>query len=183
MLATTWSGCSCSTYPGPFLNIGVLSEVFPQGLNPEDRALTDELRGELAAWEDAVGARLMRTNDSSPSCSSGCSTTGAYVEDGNGIAAELREHRVTLRPDAVVTRGGEPAVLLTQYPASESLAQAQRSAGFHASPAERMRLLLRGAGVQTGLVSNGRSWVLVTPHAAGAQPSPPGTRISSWRSG
>src|SRR5581483_7383530 len=83
-------------------------------------------------------------------------------ELGDAYTATLPEHRVTLRPDLAIRRPGEPPTLLvTRHPAGAPLSKPLDERGLHASPAERMRILLKHTGVRSGLVTNGDEWTLV----------------------
>jgi hypothetical protein len=86
--------------------------------------------------------------------------TGAEI--GEAHSATLPEHRVTLRPNHAIRRLDEPPKLLVSvYTPDVALGRPLDERGLHASPAERMRILLSRTGVRSGLVTNGREWMLV----------------------
>lgn len=153
---------------GPFLSLTVLGESFPQGMErpDDDGEVAEEIRLALDAWEDgsadpAVHRALVRfvlervlgyTDD-------------LLHDDAGTIArwtADLREHQVALQPDVVIAGGTErPALLLAVAPAAAPLERPFRDGALTTSYAERMRLLLRAAGVRSGLLTNGERWMLV----------------------
>jgi hypothetical protein len=155
---------------GPFLSLGVLAEVFPQGLDAVEPELADRLKQAHVEWQanreqrrpdaaidtafvDFVLREVLEYPDE-------LTATGAEI--GDAYAAVLPEHRVTLRPDRAIRRPGEPPKLLvTVYPPDVALGRPLDERGLHASPAERMRLLLSRTGVRSGLITNGRECMLV----------------------
>lgn len=153
---------------GPFLSLSVLVETFPQGLDADDPDIAKRLGqayGEWQANEDlrrpdpAIHREFIRLVLREVLEYEGLLGEDAEIADLNVV---LPEHRITLRPDLAVRRSGEkPALLIATYRGGKSLERPLDERGFHASPAERMRLLLRGANVRTGLVTNGEEWMLV----------------------
>ncbi|HWQ22581.1 MAG TPA: DNA methyltransferase [Gaiellaceae bacterium] len=155
---------------GPFLSLSVLSDVFPQGLDAVEPELAERLKQAHAEW---LANRELRRPDPA------IHTTFldfvlrevlGYPDEviadsqelGDAYTATLPEHRVTLRPDLAIRRPGEPPTLLvTRHPAQVSLTKPLDERGLHASPVERMRLLLKHTGVRSGLVTNGSEWTLV----------------------
>lgn len=153
---------------GPFLSLSVLVETFPQGLDADDPEVAERLRQAVSEWQaneelrrpdPAIHREFLRLV-----LLEVLEYEGLLAEDAEiaGLKATLPEHRVTLRPDLAVRRSGEPpALLVATYKGGTSLERALDDRGFHASPAERMRLLLRGTGVKSGLVTNGKDWMLI----------------------
>lgn len=155
---------------GPFLSLGVLAEVFPLGLDVVEPELAERLKQAYAEWQanrderrpdaaidsafvDFVLRDVLEYSDE-------LIATGAEI--GDAYAAPLPEHRLTLRPERVVRRPGEPPKLLvTTYAPDVALTKPLDERGLHASPAERMRILLSRTGVRSGLVTNGGEWILV----------------------
>ena len=155
---------------GPFLGLGVLAEVFPQGLDAVEPELADKLKQAHVEWQanreqrrpdaaidtafvDLVLGEVLEYPDE---------LTAAGAEIGDVYSATLPEHRVTLRPDRALRRPGEPPkLLLSFYPPAVAVGKPLNEHGLHASPSERMRLLLSRTGVRSGLVTNGREWTLV----------------------
>lgn len=153
---------------GPFLSLSVLVETFPQGLDADNPEVAERLRQAVSEWQaneelrrpdPAIHREFLRLVLREVLEYEGLLAEDAEIAD---LKATLPEHRVTLRPDLAVRRSGEPpALLVATYKGGTSLERALDERGFHASPAERMRLLLRGTGVRSGLVTNGDEWMLV----------------------
>jgi hypothetical protein len=153
---------------GPFLSLSVLVETFPQGLDADDPEVAERLRQAVSEWQaneelrrpdPAIHREFLRLVLREVLEYEGLLAEDAEIAD---LKATLPEHRVTLRPDLAVRRSGEaPALLVATYKGGTALERALDERGFHASPAERMRLLLRGIGLKSGLVTNGDDWMLV----------------------
>lgn len=155
---------------GPFLSLTVLGETFPQGLDADDPGAARLLREGYDEWTANNALRrpdpaihrawvLLMLRDVLGY------EDGTLAEGGEipkSAAAALPAHHVTLRPDfAVRASGSTPALLVQVHQAGTALERAVQDGALHASPAERMRLLLRGSGVRSGLVTNGEQWMLV----------------------
>lgn len=155
---------------GPFISLGVLSEVFPQNLDAIEPELADRYRQAFAEWQ---ANRDLRRPDAAIDTAfvdfvlrDVLEYPDEFIADrqelGDRYSTELPEHRVTLRADAAVRRPGErPALLLARYGAGVALDKPLEERGLHASPAERMRMLLARTDARTGLVTNGGEWLLV----------------------
>jgi len=155
---------------GPFLSLGVLAEVFPQGLDAVEPEFAERFKQAHVEWQanreqrrpdaaidtafvDFVFREVLEYPDE---------LTATGTEIGDAYVATLPEHRVTLRPDHAIRRPGQPPKLLVAtYAPDVELGKPLDERGLHASPAERMRLLLSRTGVRSGLVTNGREWTLV----------------------
>jgi hypothetical protein len=155
---------------GPFLSVKVLLEAFPQGLDADEPGLAGDLRRRLGEWHDNNEARKpdYGIHDTFIRFVLGdiLEIRPKLLQEGPAIPptarAALPEHRVTLAPKfAVGQSGAEPALLISVHPPATGLEKALPEKGFHASPVERMRLLLRHTGIQSGLVTNGEKWTLV----------------------
>jgi hypothetical protein len=155
---------------GPFLSLSVLSDVFPQGLDAVEPELAERLKQAHVEW---LANRELRRPDAaihSAFLDFVLREVLGYPDEliagsqelGDTYAATLPEHRVTLRPDLAIRRPGEPpALLVMRNPADVSLSRPLNERGLHASPVERMRMLLKHTGVRSGLVTNGAEWTLV----------------------
>jgi hypothetical protein len=155
---------------GPFLSLSVLTEVFPQGLDAVEPELAERLKQAHAEW---LANRELRRPD--PALHTAFldfvlrevlgypdEVIADSQELGDTYAATLPEHRVTLRPDLAIRRlGASPTLLVSRYAADVPLGKPLDERGLHASPAERMRILLKHTGVRSGLVTNGGEWTLV----------------------
>ncbi|GIU96032.1 MAG: hypothetical protein KatS3mg012_2489 [Gaiellaceae bacterium] len=155
---------------GPFLSLSVLSDVFPQGLDAVEPELAERLKQAHAEW--LVNRELRRPDPAIHTAFLDfvLREVLGYPEEviadsqalGDAYTATLPEHRVTLRPDLAIRRTGEPPILLvTRHSADVSLSKRLDERGLHASPVERMRILLKHTGVRSGLVTNGAEWTLV----------------------
>ncbi len=170
---------------GPFIGLGVLNDTFPQGLDVDEPQAVATLREGYAAWE---ANRQQRKPDRAVHRAWTMRVLTEFLEYRDGLLAEgqaipetvkatLPEHRVTLRPDLAVGRPGERPVLLVNVLAPGTrLERPTDEDGLHASPAERMRLLLRGAQIGSGLLTDGDRWMLVH------QPKDRTATFATWES-
>jgi hypothetical protein len=155
---------------GPFLSLKVLLEAFPQGLDADDPALASELRRRLGEWQDNNESRRP-----DPGIHDGfirfvlgeiLELDASLLQEGPAIPptakATLAEYRVNLSPKfSVGSSGADPRLLVDVHTPQTRLDRPMPERGFHASPSERMRLLLRHTGIRNGLVTNGEKWTLV----------------------
>jgi hypothetical protein len=162
-------------HSGPFLSLPVLERAFPQELDPHDADLVRELREAFAEWQEACKGRrpdlarhqawvrfVMRE---------ALGWTEEVLHEASGEMppprVELAIHRETLVPDLFVSNpsghaAGEGLRVLVQViPPDQPLTRALAGRIWHATPADRMVQLLRGANVTLGLVTNGGEWRLV----------------------
>jgi hypothetical protein len=155
---------------GPFIGLGVLAETFPLGLDADEPEATARLRQAYAEWE---ADRRRRHPDRAVHRAWAMLVLRDFLEYRDGslregpaipdaVKAYLPEQRVLLRPDFALAHANEaPVLLVNVLPPGTRLERPQDDGGLHASPAERMRLLLRGAQVRSGLLTNGDQWMLV----------------------
>ena len=168
-LHTEW--LSLLEISGPFLNAGVLGDVFPQGLDEHIPELSARVRlayGEWAddqlglspdprlhrQWLEFVLAEVLEFEDE---------TLDRSASERYGL--ELPEHHVTLQPDVAVVDPDDRSarMLVALWPAGQTLDEPPADDAYTASPLERMVQLCRAHDV-FGLVTNGRQWTFV--HAA-----------------
>jgi hypothetical protein len=168
---------------GPFLTLPVLKRALPQGLEPVDRELVDELRRAHQEWEEDEGlhgewvrwvlASLLGFDEETR-------------KEGPAVPPTLEhtvsEHGETLRPDLVVldpSQNGKvvPRLLVTVWPRDIDLDDKLADKRWAATPLERMAELLRAKGARLGLVTNGERWTLV--HAAVGGPA----TYATWDAG
>ncbi len=160
---------------GSFVTVPVLNRVFPNGVDHLDssvRALVRQhLPGDLrdtaanTAWTEWVLTDLLRW--------------GNRLRSGPQVPATLThvagEHRAVLRPDYVLVEptdsGEQPRALVCRWPYGTNLTTKLPGDRWSASPAERMSLLCRAAGVPLGFVTDGNEWHVVWSPAD----APPGT--------
>jgi len=160
---------------GPFLNMEVLLEVFPQGLEGHDaerfgllKQAYSEWQEENAdtaihrAWVEWVLQRVLQFPET-------VLWEGQRVPEGLKVA--LPEYRETLRPDWVLVepQTGRPRLLVEMVPPGQRLEGQMKGRFWTASPATRMMELLRGTGVWLGLVTNGEHWLLVVAPRSGVE--------------
>lgn len=156
---------------GPFISLPVLMRAFPQGLEPRDPAQAKALRAAYEEWQDNPAAPgkhhawVMHVLSSVLGYPPGLLAEGQRLP--TGLEAQMLEFGETLRPDfALLSQGGGdttgPAqLLISSYPAEQSLNKPVIGKHWKATPATRMMELLHGANVPLGLVTNGEHWMLV----------------------
>jgi hypothetical protein len=152
---------------GPFISIGMLDQVFPQGLDaiyPESKR---RIRSAYEEWREAVDdedaslpalhqawcklvlteflefpADLMIAGDS-------FKVTG---DDGNG----------SFSPDWILKgNDGKPMLFIKTLPPETNLAAAERRDEWNASLLDKMTKLCRVNDVRLGLLTNGEQWMFV----------------------
>lgn len=168
---------------GPFLTLPVLERAFPQGIEPVDRSVIEELRLALQAWHEDqthtpqwvrwVLTRLLEFDDQTL-------LEGPAVPQI--LSCSAPEHAEILRPDMAIAEpqaGGEPAVrmLINTWKPTQKLDGKTSDQKWAATPLDRMTDLLRATGVRLGLVTNGELWTLV--HAPAGGP----TTFATWDAG
>ncbi|XKK40111.1 hypothetical protein HFP72_04860 [Nocardiopsis sp. ARC36] len=162
---------------GPFLTLPVLRENWPTGLDPLESAQMRELRQAAALWRDATA----------PGAKDPEAGREAWVEyvlgglldwredlrtDGlEPLAMEVAEHDTAVAPSFVLTDPGtEPGgeispngvrLLGLTCPVGHSPVQRVKGESWSATPADRLAQLCRHHGVELGLATDGRWWVLV----------------------
>lgn len=157
---------------GPFLSVSVLTEAFPQGLDADDPEIAARLAQAFSEWEASDGDLPLHRAFIRFVLTEVLEYAPDQLLEGpaipENVKAELQEHRLALRPDLLVCRAdGTPALCIVVQPPGEQLERQTSEGGLSASPAERARLLLRGSGVRTALVTNGEQWMLVHAPANG----------------
>ncbi len=152
---------------GPFLSLPVLVRAFPQGLDlvePERRAL---LRQAFEEWQDADLRARPELHDAwfRFALREALGIESSDLRRGQELPTQLvfQEAGETLRPTAALAPDPTrpPALLIDLVPPGQDLDKYLVNRPWKASPAERMRMLLRATGVRVGLVTNGADWMLV----------------------
>lgn len=159
---------------GPFLEIPVLTEVFPQGLPTLDAGLRTAVRQRFEEWlADAPDDRSIHSQWLRFVLRDVLGFPEAVLRDRTQVAVRfdvhLPAHRLSIGPDFVVVEAAtadtpERARLLVQtYPPEQRLDRPVRDQTWKASPTERLVELLRGQDhpVRLGLATNGAEWTLV----------------------
>ena len=157
---------------GPFLSIGVLSDVMPNGLDKHDPKIGAELRAAHEEWEDPDPNDYEMTDLQQ--------AWGQFVlrrvlefEDRNLLndAATLERftlkkeaHDVEFRPSVVVMDMDEktPLMLVRWLDRSLHIDGLVPGDTWTASPRERMTEMLREAACPLGLLTDGERWELVS---------------------
>lgn len=152
---------------GPFLSLPVLVRAFPQGLDlvePERRAL---LRQAFEEWQAADLRARPELHDAwfRFALREALGIESSDLRRGQELPTQLvfQEAGETLRPTAALAPDPTrpPALLIDLVPPGQDLDKYLVNRPWKASPAERMRMLLRATGVRVGLVTNGADWMLV----------------------
>ena len=159
---------------GPFLELPVLTEVFPQGLPTLDQGLRATVRQRFDEWlADAPKDRSVHNAWLRFVLQDVLGFPDGVLRDRTQVAVRhdvhLAPHRLTIGPDFVVV---EPAsadtservrLLVQTYAPDQRLDRPLAGQTWKASPAERLVELLRGQDqpVRLGLVTNGADWTLV----------------------
>ena len=158
---------------GPFLEVPVLREVFPQGLDALASGRPQRLRRTYEEWRDAVdvvdvdlsalhAAWIDEVLLTALEIDSAVLRRGKDIPDRLTLA--MPEHGVSINPDmAVVNPTNDDAALLLIhiYEPDTDLDATRRFEGLAITPADRMVSLLRATGCPIGLVTNGERWQLV----------------------
>ncbi|MCP3013131.1 hypothetical protein NGM33_07275 [Nocardiopsis dassonvillei] len=162
---------------GPFLTLPVLREVWSAGLDSLEPEQMRELRRTSALWRDETGP-------GSRDPEAGRDAWVRYVlgelldwretlrTDGlEPLAMEVAEHDTAVAPSFVLTSpDAEPEgevkadgvrLLGLTLPVGQSPVQRVRGESWSATPADRLAQLCRHHGVELGLATDGRWWVLV----------------------
>ncbi len=164
---------------GPFLTLPVLERVLPQGLDPVETELADEVRRAYEEWRadpDLHGvwirwvlAEVLGFDGESLKEGPAIPPTFSYTSAEHGET--LRPNLVLLDPTSQTPKGG---MLIAVWPEGIILEDRLPDRRWVASPLDRMTELLRATGVRLGLVTNGERWTLV--HA----PAGRATTYASW---
>jgi methylase of polypeptide subunit release factors len=162
---------------GPFLAIPPLKRVWPQGIPPLDRDRLDVLRaakpGFEHAWEaldldpddDAAQAKYRAERDAWVQTVLrdvvGWRESLAWgTEAAPGVVARSPDHRVSVAPTAALRGPVGVGALVSVIDRCDSLHDSGTD-GWAATPIDRIEAMLRGAGVEIGIVTDGRWWALV----------------------
>ena len=156
---------------GPFVSLPVLLKVFPQGLESRDPAQAKALRAAYDEWQDNPTAPGRQRAWVLHVLSSLLGYPANLISEGQtlpaGLEANMAEMAETLRPDFALVSpsgtdtAGQAQLLITSYPAEQTLDHPVIGRHWKANPATRMTELLHAAGVALGLVTNGEQWMLV----------------------
>lgn len=166
---------------GPFLAAPALARVYPQGiaaLDSERRALLGDAKAPFeAAWDDWHSAREDEDEDEVAleryryARDTWVETVLSEIIGWHDELDDAPPTAVALSPDRAVTeratfalgttRDDPPAALVHVIDPVDRL-RAPLSDGWANSPIDRLEIMLRGAGVPVGVVTDGRWWAIVS---------------------
>ena len=156
---------------GPFVSLPVLMRAFPQGLDARDPFQAKALREAFEDWQDNPAAARKQRAWLLHVLTALLGYPSNQVVEGQalpaGLEARMPEMGETLRPDLALVgpagtdSAGQAQLLIAAYPAEQALDKPVTGRHWKATPATRMMELLHGAGVPSGLITNGEQWMLV----------------------
>jgi methylase of polypeptide subunit release factors len=158
---------------GPFLAVPALKRVWPQGMPQPDRGAIAVLRDAKPGFERAWELWDRRPNDALEAYRQARDSWvelvvrqlfgwGDRYEPGTG-GHEIwsPDRRVSVHPTGMVAHNGAAGALLLVIDPVASLRDPLDDR-WATSPIDRMEELLRASSVQTGVVTDGRWWALVS---------------------
>ncbi|MFO1031389.1 MAG: DNA methyltransferase [Planctomycetota bacterium] len=177
---------------GPFLELPVLTTLFPQGLPTVDATVRADLRARYDEWAEAKpDDRAIHTTWIRSVLRDVLGFPPETLRDSTQLAvslhAHLPEHRTTLGPDYAIVEPAtsdspeHPRLLVQTHPRTQDLERTVPDQPWKATPLARMVELLRRQTqkgdhqVRLGLVTNGEQWTLVH-----VQPGEAST-FATWR--
>ena len=148
---------------GPFLSLPVLRRTWPaldavepaerEALRREHTAWRDDPDGGRDAWVRFVLTELLGWGDA------------LTADVPESLQLHIAEYDTTIAPtQLLVEPGGDadrPAMLVAVCPDGASPTARIPESAWSATPVDRMAQLCRHTGVELGLVTDGRAWVLV----------------------
>lgn len=162
---------------GPFLAIPPLKRVWPQGMPALDGARLDALREAKPAFDHAWEAADTDPDDEA-TATKYRDTRDAWVQAvlrdvagwresltwgpdcAPGVTATSPDRRVTVTPDAALHGPEGIGALVAVVDRCDDLHETGTD-GWAATPIDRMEAMLRAAGIEVGIVTDGRWWALV----------------------
>lgn len=159
---------------GPFLSVGALETVFPQGLDKVVVRIRQRVRSAYEEWRDAVDAEdpdleALHQEWVNLVLNDLLEYDATILKRGDALPESLVYEEpltgITIKPDAAVMAGDQAQILIMSYPAGTQLNASAGRDRWSATPIERMTALCKSVKIQVGLVTNGESWALVSvPH-------------------
>lgn len=156
---------------GPFMSLPVIKKFFPHGMDVHDPSGFERLRLAHDEWLEQKENPEIHRQWIRFVLRELLAYPELVILRGQAIpqtlSAEVAEHREILRPDLVIVNpsgragAGKARLLIQQYEPDVDLTKPVRSKLWKESPAGRMALLLRGADVRLGIVTNGDHWMLI----------------------
>ncbi|MBL8152429.1 MAG: hypothetical protein JNN15_21090, partial [Blastocatellia bacterium] len=160
---------------GPFLSLNVLMEVFPNGLDPHQPELVKQLRQAYSEWQASQEQRVPDVTiqhlwleyvfDKVLGFDKSLFLRDQAIADR--VKVELPQHRETLKPDYLLVNpkhqdSNKIRLVVQTYPSTQHLGKSIQGRSWSATPADRMRELLKAYNLQLGLVTNGKQWMLIS---------------------
>lgn len=152
---------------GPFLSLEVLLQVFPQGLDAHDPDRFRLLKQAYQEWTVEKSDRAFHRTWVQWVLETILEFPADLLRTGQAIPSHLRltveQHQETLVPDWVLVDPDthKARLLIQQVAPTQKLEGTTKNSHWAASPATRLIELLRGTGVQLGLLTNGEQWMLI----------------------
>jgi hypothetical protein len=156
---------------GPFLSLPVLMRVFPQGLDPRDPEQAKQLRLAYEEWQESPTLAGKQRAWVMHVLTQVLLHPKELLAEGQtlppGLTATMAEYGEILRPELALLGpmsselAGKPQLLVSLYPAEQSLDKPVADKHWKATPGTRMMELLHATDVPLGLVTNGEEWMLV----------------------
>jgi len=159
---------------GPFLAIPPLRRVCPQGMPALAEDRLDALREARPAFDRAWETLDVHPDDEAAESAYRLARdewVRVVLRDVVGwreslswaapaVQARSPDRRVTVRPTAALVGGDTIGALVSVVERCDSLTSAGTD-GWAATAIDRMEAMLRGAGIEIGIVTDGRWWALV----------------------
>lgn len=163
---------------GPFLAAPALSRVYPQGiadLDSERRALLGDAKAPFeAAWDDWHSAREDEAalEQYRHARDTWVETVLSEIIGWHDELDDAPPTAVAISPDRAVaeratfalgtTKNDDPPAALVHVIDPVDRLRVPLSDGWATSPIDRLEIMLRGAGVPVGVVTDGRWWAIVS---------------------
>jgi hypothetical protein len=160
---------------GPFVSLPVLLRVFPQGLDPRDPEQAKQLRLAYEEWQENPNLAAKQRAWIMHVLTQVLLHPKELLAEGQtlppGLMATMAEYGEILRPELALLGpigsdlSGKPQLMMSLYPAEQSLDKPVAGKHWKATPGTRMMELLHATDIPLGLVTNGEEWMLVfAPH-------------------
>jgi hypothetical protein len=156
---------------GPFLSLPVLMRAFPQGLDPRDPEQAKQLRLAYEEWQETPSLAGKQRTWVMHVLTQVLLHPKELLAEGQtlppGLTATMAEYGEILRPELALLGpmgselAGKPQLLISLYPAEQSLDKPVSGKHWKATPGTRMMELLHATDVPLGMVTNGEEWNLV----------------------
>ncbi len=156
---------------GPSLSIPALTKAFPQGLDVHSPQVLEKLRRAYDEWSESGKDQEIHRLWIRFVLQEVLGHPDEVIVEGQAIPQGLRvtaaEHHEELVPNLILVNpkgrpgAGKPRVLIQVLPPTVDLEKPLKDKRWKESPTGRMEILLRGANVELGLLTNGEHWMMV----------------------